>query len=72
MTEYVSWLNSPSGLCLLYQVPRSHPDTPHSVELLYTSEGYVAETSDNTQYLQDTDTYELAGIEPTIPANERP
>jgi len=36
---------------LVIEVPRSHSDTPHSVELLWTIDRPVAETSDNKQHL---------------------
>ena len=36
---------APVGLDLLYEVPRSHSDTPHSVGLLWTSDQPDAQTS---------------------------
>jgi len=32
------------GLGLLYEVPRSHSDTPHTVGILWTSDRLVSET----------------------------
>jgi hypothetical protein len=36
---------APVGLELLYEVPRSHSDTPNSVVLLWMSDRPVADTS---------------------------
>ena len=58
-------------LDLLYEAPRSHSDTPQSVELLWT----VISSSqrplpDNTQQSHDTDFHPPVGFEPAIPAIE--
>jgi len=34
-----------AGLGLLYEIPRSHSDTPHTVALLWTGDRLVAEPS---------------------------
>lgn len=57
---------------LLYDVPRSHQDTPTSVRLLWTSNRLVVENSDKTKKLQETDNRIPEGFRPEIPANERP
>jgi hypothetical protein len=36
---------APSGAVLIVEASRSHPNTPHSVGLLWTSDQPVAETS---------------------------
>ena len=62
------------GLDLLYEVSRSHSDTPHSVGILWTSDRPVAETStwQHTQPSQETYIQDPAVFEPAIPTSERP
>jgi len=50
------------GLGLLYEVSRSHSDTPNSVELLWTSYQSDADTSDNTKHSQKTNTRTPCGV----------
>jgi len=44
------------------EASRSQSHTPHSVELLWTSDQLDAETSDNTQHSQQIDIHALGGI----------
>jgi len=53
---------------LVIEVPRSHSDAPHSVELLWTSDRPVAKSSDNTQRLQGTNIHDHGGIRTNIPS----
>ena len=47
---------------LVIEASRSHSDTSHSVELLWTSDQLVAETTDNTQHSQQIDIQAPGGI----------
>ena len=49
---------------------RSRSDTPHSVALFWTSDQPDAETSPDNSL--ETDIYDPAGFEPTVPVRERP
>jgi hypothetical protein len=52
---------------------RSHSDTPHSVELLWTNDQPDAATSTlHTQYSQETNIHAPARFESAIPGSERP
>jgi hypothetical protein len=59
---------------LILEVYRSHPDTPHSVELLWTSDQSVAEicTWQHTNTHKRQTSMPPAVFEPTIPARARP
>ena len=59
---------------LLFEVPQSNSDTPHSVGLLWTSDRLVAETSAlTTRNNHNRQTFMIpTGFEPAIPASERP
>jgi len=57
---------------ILYEVPWLYSDTPQTVELLWTSDRTVAETSANKQHSRQTDIHDLRGFETTIPARQRP
>ena len=61
-----------TSVCLdiVYDVPRSHSDTPQSLWLLWTGDQAVAETS-NWKHSQQTDAMPSAVFEFTIPAIER-
>jgi hypothetical protein len=48
----------------------SHSDTPHSTELLWTSDQPVAETSTWQHTTQETDIHGSTGFEHNIPTNE--
>jgi len=57
---------------LVIEASRSQSHTPQSAGLLWTNDQPDAETSpDNTQHSQET-SMPPAGIEPAIPASERP
>jgi len=57
---------------LIIVASRTHSDTPHSVELLCTSDQPNAETSVNTKHSQETKRPRPpAGFEPSIPGSER-
>jgi hypothetical protein len=56
---------------LIREVSRSHT-TPQLIGLLWTSDQLVAETSDNTQHSQQTNSKSPVGFESTISAGERP
>jgi hypothetical protein len=59
-----------SGMASPFEALRSHSQTPHSVELLWTSDHPDAQPY-NTQHSQET--FRLpAGIEPAISVSERP
>jgi hypothetical protein len=47
---------------LVVEVSMSHSDTPHSLGHLWTSDRTVADTSDNTLHLQETDIHDPGGI----------
>jgi hypothetical protein len=55
----------------IIEASRSHSETTHSVELLWTSDRPVAENSDNTQHSQQISMLP-ARFEPAISASERP
>jgi len=66
---------SPSGTSLLIiEDSLSHTDAPHAVGLLWTSDQPDAETStgQHTTLTRRQTSMPPAGLEPTIPANERP
>ena len=58
---------------LIIEASLSHSDTPQPVELLWTSDKPHAETAtwQHTALTRDI-SMKPAGVEPTIPANERP
>jgi hypothetical protein len=56
---------------LILVASRSHPDTPHSIGLLWTSVRPVAETWTWQHTTLTTDTHAPAGFEPAISASER-
>jgi hypothetical protein len=72
--RFFSRLDSPSGRGLLYEVPRSHSDTPHSAGLLWTCDRPVAETSSLiTHNTHKRQTYmPPEGFETAISVRERP
>jgi hypothetical protein len=55
---------------LIIEDSRSHSDIPHSVELPWTSDRPVADTSDNTQHLQQTDIDNPGGIRTRNPSKQ--
>jgi hypothetical protein len=57
---------------LIIESSRSYSDTSHSAGLLWTSDQPDAETSDNIQHSQQTNTHAPARLEPTIWGKERP
>jgi hypothetical protein len=59
---------------LTVEALRSHSDTPRSVELLWTSDQSVVETStwQHTTLTRDRHPSPPAELEPAIPASERP
>ena len=61
---------------LIIEASRSHSDTQNSVGPLWTSDQPDLETSDNTQYSQQTNIHAPPpppeGFEPAIPASQRP
>jgi hypothetical protein len=59
---------------LIIEASRSHSDTPHSVELLWTSDQPDVKTStwQHTTLTRDKTSMPPVGFEPTIPASERP
>jgi hypothetical protein len=59
------------ALDLIVEASMSYSDTPHSVELLWTSDRPVAETSlpDNVHKKQTS--LPPAGFEPAVPARDR-
>ena len=61
----------PVCLGLIYEVPRSHSDTPHSVGPIWMSDPTVADylTTQHKQWKTHTPS---AGFEPAIPASEGP
>jgi len=63
---------SPLGQGLLIvEASRSHSDTPHWVELLWTSDQPEAETC-TWQHSQQTHINALAGFDPAVLASELP
>ena len=56
---------------LIAQVSGSYSDSPHSVRLFWTSDRSVPETT-TWQHTALTTSMPPAGLEPTIPASERP
>jgi len=57
---------------LIVEASRSLSDTPHSLELLWTSDQPVAHTSTWQHTTQHTDFRAPARFEPTVPVSERP
>jgi hypothetical protein len=74
---FFQWRNSPQwgqGI-LIIRASRSHSDTPHLIGLLWTSDqpGAEASTRQHTTLKRDRQiSMPPAGLEPTIPASERP
>jgi hypothetical protein len=63
------WLHN----LLIVEASRTHTDTPHSGGLLWTRDRSVVETStNNTQHSQQASMSPGGGLEPSIPASERP
>jgi len=58
---------------LIIEASRSHSDIPQSVGPLWTSDQPTQKPlPDKTQHLQEKDVHYLAGLQPTVPASERP
>jgi hypothetical protein len=57
---------------LIIEASRSHSDTPHSVELLWSSDQPKAEISTCRHKHSQKTSMLPAGFEPAIPASERP
>jgi len=67
-----TWLNSLVDLGLLCEVPQSHADASHSVELLWMNDQTAAETTHNTHKRQTSNPPPPPGLKPTIPASKQP